>query len=313
MVEILGSSSPTTQPHASTTTHVADTDVYSRCFSLTLTYCRCLLSFHLSPLQFAFGTELYCSDHRYYVENVAELELTPGSWRCRGCGTLAASTPVTLEYRPTAAELLLRFDLPQTTKVRATRGHATAGIPVSIPAMEEIMTIAADGVTVRGIVLAEAAGPCCRDTACDADVAAMASGAISVSNAWNVTIINVTVSNVGGAGVRAVGAPGLRITRAAVLDVGASGIFVLTSADARVNNSIVRGFGLRHRGGPGVRLASSLDGRVDHNDISQGSFNGLSGGGPDDTGAGSSFDSNLGFTATGGLASMRSATTGGST
>jgi len=146
---------------------------------------------------------------------------------------------------------------------------------------------------VRDVMVTKAAGPTCRDTACDADLAAMANGALTVGPAANVSLINVSIVRVGGMGVRATNAPGLLVSRVGVVGSGAGGVFVTKCPGARVNNSIVRLFGQRHPAGPGVQLTQSLLSRADHNELTEGLYNGITGGGSFDSGAGTSYDANL--------------------
>ena len=58
----------------------------------------------------------------------------------------------------------------------------------------------------------------------------------------------MTFRDVGGAAVRASGAPDLVVTRIAALRTGAGGVFVASSPRARVNNSFVRGWVPPRRG-----------------------------------------------------------------
>ena len=227
---------------------------------------------------FAFGDYVYCSERRYFIENVAELPLTPGSWRCVGCGDATSTASVLLEYLPTDEE------------AAAARGNS---LVVSIPSVETLLYVGASGITVKDLVVTEAIGPICRDTACDADLAAMANGAITVGSVANVTIVNVTIVHVGGIGVRANNAPGLFVSHVGVFGAGAGGLFLASCPGALVNNSIVRGFGQRHRAASGVHVTQSPFASVDHNEITEGFSNGLTGGGKFDGGVGTSFDSNL--------------------
>ena len=69
---------------------------------------------------FSYGDYLYCSEHRYYIEGVPELTLTPGSWRLllpnendenENENDSSPSTP-TLEYAPAQGEGTSTLFLP---------------------------------------------------------------------------------------------------------------------------------------------------------------------------------------------------------
>lgn len=93
------------------------------------------------------------SDRRYYIENAAELTMTPGSWQCGGgCGDPNSTEPVVLKYAPDATPPV-------------SGGTPPAAV---IPWVETLVTVAADNVTIKDVTIAETA-LLCHGTPCDQD------------------------------------------------------------------------------------------------------------------------------------------------
>eukprot|EP01052_Picozoa_sp_SAG31_P042913 SAG31_NODE_6973_length_1830_cov_1.006355_1_plen_328_part_10 len=159
------------------------------------------------PAQFGYGDYTYCSKERYYFENVPEMKLQPGSGHWRSSATR-------LFYAPTL-------------------GEDMASVQVVVPVLEQILVIYKGNVSLNNIIVEHSAGVLdCGNTttsrgACDSDLAEMAEGAIAVrGNAANVRLVNLTLRDVGGYGIKANNAPGLSIERAVFRGCGAGGALI---------------------------------------------------------------------------------------
>lgn len=224
------------------------------------------------PASFGYGDYTYCSKQRYYLEGVPELPLTPGSWRVVTTSDGAA----TLEYAPLPSE----------------RWPASVVVPV----LDTLLRVAnAPSVVLRNFAVDYAFGGDCGSTlgiACDRDAALMAPAALSVMNSPGVQLTNLTFHNVGGFAVSCTGSDRVAFQRLASLGSGAGGLFARSCPHMLVNNSIVRGFGLRFPAAAGVTVQSSANSTVSHCDVSDGLSTGLSGGGTNDEGAFTTFTLN---------------------
>lgn len=117
----------------------------------------------------------------------------------------------------------------------------------------------------------------------------MATAAVFIQKGTSVHLSNLTVRDVGGTGIKALSSVGLEIRRVAVLDAGSHGVSVTDSAGALVNNSFVRGYGLRFPAASGLTVTNSQNGTVSHCEVSGGIRSGISGGGTSDKGAFTTF------------------------
>jgi|EP01049_Picozoa_sp_SAG25_P009408 hypothetical protein len=223
--------------------------------------------------QFGYGDYTYCSEERYYFENVPEMTLQPGSGQWRSSATR-------LFYAPTP-------------------GEDIASVVVVVPVLEQVVAIYKGSVSVSNVIVEHSSGvPDCGNVsssrgACDSDLAEMAEGAIALGGgATDVKLTNVTLRDVGGYGIKANGVPGVSIERAVFRGCGAGGVLITGSPFASVTHSYVTGFGERYPAGVGINMANSPNGTVAHCDISGGLYNGIVYGGKDNAGAFQSFEFN---------------------
>ena len=226
---------------------------------------------------FAYGDYLYCSERRFYIEGVPELELTAGSWRM-----VHSSDGASLEYRPADGE-----QFPPTSTPAVV-------VPV-LPTLLQLYGVR--NVTLSNLSFEHtAAGDCHADAhapACDSDEGAVARQALVLGGAAEaVTLRSLSFRQVGGFGLYAAGVSGLVVERVAALDCGSGGLFVRSCPGVLLNNSIVRGYGARFAAASGVTMTSCLRGTVSHCDVSGGLYSGLAGGGTNDGGAHSVFEFN---------------------
>lgn len=229
---------------------------------------------------FPYGEFVYCSERRFYIEGVPELELSAGSWRMvpGADGDEGAS----LEYRPAAGE---RFPPTSTPAVV---------VPV-LPTLLRLYGVR--NVTLSGLSFEHTApGDCRADAhapACDSDEGAVAHQALVLGGpAEGVTLRSLRFRQVGGFGMYAAGISGLVVERVAAIDCGSGGLFVRSCPGVLINNSIVKGYGARFAAASGVTMTDCVRGTVSHCDVSGGLFSGLAGGGTDDGGAHSVFEFN---------------------
>lgn len=249
--------------------------------------------------------QLYCSQKRWYIEGVPELDLTPGTWRIDDTGP-----EMMLHYAPAPGE--------------------TFPADVTVPVVTQLITVNTKGsasVTLQNLELEHSAnGPCSHSTlsqghswsvrgsatsqaqACDSDEALGAPAALSFSSCPKCCAVNLTFRDVGGYALEASHSPEFRANRLAVLGAGAGGIKVLGCVNGTVSNSWIKTFGLRYvplpfsfaletlnpfvtsqPAGVGVVLSTSANAVVEYCDISGGLYNGLGGGGPNDTAIGSAY------------------------
>lgn len=228
----------------------------------------------VGPAQFGYGDYTYCSLYRWYVENVPEMLLHPGSgtWR---------SSATSLYYAPTADE-------DPSTMV------------VTVPVVERVLSVeGAHNVSISNLVVTETSGvPDCGVSskprgACDADLAGMAEGAVGIERgATGVTLHNFSATRVGGYGIKAKNAPALEVQRSSFRSCGAGGLFVASSPFSVINNSFVAGYGERYPAGVGVAMSNGQHATVSHCDVSGGLYNGLVYGGDEDAGAFTVFEMN---------------------
>ena len=224
--------------------------------------------------KFPFGAYEYCSDRRYYVENVPELGIAPGTFLWRSSGVDGA---VDLEYMDAA-----------------DRGGRRAAPPtVVVPSTETLIKAFTGGdLTLQNLNFSDTAISCDED-ACDADLGASSASAIQLGHLTGaVTLHNLSFVRCTGYAVHATDAPGLSATRMLMQDMGAGGVFVSNSPFANVSNNVVSGFGKRIPAGVGVNVASCPNSTVSHNEIFGGLYNGLTGESPKDSGKFTNFSYN---------------------
>lgn len=222
---------------------------------------------------FPFGTEAYCAQGRWSIEGVPELPLVPGTWRISLDGSSGSTT---LHYRPAPAETF----------------PATVYVPVVPQLIEVAAQRATASVVLRNLQLElSASGPCSdrRGGTCSSDEAEDAYAAVQVSTSPHTIVQNLTLLDVGGYGLSVQGSSNCTIDRIAILGAGAGGVSLLRSDYSTVSNSWVRSFGRRQPAGVGVLMASSQHSVVEHCDISDGFFNGLAGGGTNNSGSYSTY------------------------
>jgi hypothetical protein len=190
--------------------------------------------------QFAFGGYEYASDERFYWENVPALPLSAGSWRCGGGCTPAhagGNIAVVISYKP----------LPQNQHRRPS---------MVIPVVPTVFAIQAPNVTLKNFVLSHTAESCDKFdgfAACDADLAAMAKGAIAVNAlSGGATLANLTATRIGGYVVSGRGASNVLVTKLLATDIGAGGVNLNQCPNVVVNNSYVTGYGYRFPAGEGT-------------------------------------------------------------
>jgi len=222
---------------------------------------------------FGYGEYTYCSDYRFYIEGVPELELTPGSFR-----VIRGVSSSRLEYRPLSGE-----EFPQS---------------VTVPVVSTLLQLSGvHNITMSNLILEHTSGGDChsdpRVPACDADEGLVAHSAMVIEGkADTVKLSSLTFRGLGGFALFATNVASLIVERVGAIDVGSGGIFVRSCPGVLVNNSIVRNYGQRFAAGPGITMDACLHGTVSHCDVSGGIFAGLAGGGINDSGAYSVFELN---------------------
>ena len=222
---------------------------------------------------FAFGTETYCAQGRWSIEGVPELSLTPGKWRISVDGS---GGPTTLHYRPVPGESF----------------PAAVHVPVVPQLIEVVAQSATAPVILQNLHLELSASGACGDRqggTCSSDEAEDAYAAVQVSTSPYTIMQNLTLLDMGGYGLSVHGSSNCMIDRIIVLGAGAGGISLIRSDYSTISNSWVRGFGRRQPAGVGVLMASSQHSIVEHCDISDGFFNGLAGGGKNNSAAYSTY------------------------
>ena len=182
---------------------------------------------------FGYGEYTYCSDYRFYIEGVPELELTPGSFR-----VIRGVSSSRLEYRPLSGE-----EFPQS---------------VTVPVVSTLLQLSGvHNITMSNLILEHTSGGDChsdpRVPACDADEGLVAHSAMVIEGkADTVKLSSLTFCGLGGFALFATNVASLIVERVGAIDVGSGGIFVRSCPGVLVNNSIVRNYGQRFAAGPGV-------------------------------------------------------------